>query len=154
VGTADVNGQKVQRVSRAADWIWKGGVRSTLPALPDLTDLAVSNPFEIALQADTAPLTLMQGQAVKVKVHIDRRIPYPKPITLTVLGLPDGVTAANVVLQANMNDAELELKAMPNARLGSYPIVPDGIVTHNPQVMLDRVTLPILLNVVPVKKTP
>ena len=59
-----------------------------------------------------------------------------KPITLRVLGLPDGVTVADVVVKPDQKDVELELKAMPTARLGAFQVAPLALIDNNPNVQI------------------
>ena len=148
IGTAQVNGQNIaQTLNRSSDWIWKGGARQVVPAPAELLSFAVGSALEVVARTDSKELTVVRNQAIKFKVHIDRRVPYNKPVTLVVVGLPDGVTAANVVLQPNQNDGELEIKAAANARVGAFAIAADAVVNRDPNTGLDRVTAPILLTV-------
>ena len=89
----------------------------------------------------------LSNASVKIPVHLDRHIATNKPITLRALGLPDGVTVADVVVQPNQNDATLELKAIPAARLGAFPIVLLALVNNNPNVQLERLSTPLTLTV-------
>ena len=148
VGTAQIGGQTMtQPLAAVSDWVWQGGARRVVPAPPELRLLAVGPPAEMSLTTTAKQLTLSPNGSVKIPVHIDRRVVTNKPITLRALGLPDGVTVADVILQPNQNDAELELKAVPTARLGTFPIVLLALVSHSPTVQLERFSTPLPLTV-------
>ena len=114
--------------------------------------LAVGPPAEIALTTTATELRLSPNGSVKIPVHLARRVASNKPITLRVLGLPEGVTVADVVLQANQADAELELTATPAARLGAFPISLLALVNTSPTVQLERFSAPVRLTVSPPPK--
>ena len=130
-----------------SDWVWQGGPRRIVPAPPELPMLAVGPPAEIALTTTAKQISLAPNGSVKIPVHIQRRVVTNKPVTLRVLGLPDGVTVADVVVPPNQNDAELELKAIPTARLGTFPISLLALVNINPTVQVERFSAPVLLTV-------
>jgi hypothetical protein len=147
-GSAQINGQPVtQPLAAVSDWIWQGGARRVVPAPPELRLLAVGPPAELALTTTAGPLTLARSGSVKILVHLNRRAVTNKPITLRALGLPDGVTVADIVLQPNQTDAELELKATPMARLGEFSISLLALVNHSPTVQLERFSAPVALTV-------
>ncbi len=148
VGTAVINGQAMtQPLALVSDWVWQGGARRVVPAPPDLRMLTVGTAAELTLTTTAKQLTLAPNGSVKIPVHIDRRMVTNKPITLRAVGLPDGVTVADVVLQPNQTDAQLELKAMPTARLGAIPIALLALVNNSPTVQLERFSAPVLLTV-------
>ncbi len=148
VGTANIDGKSlVQSLAAVSDWVWQGGARRVVPAPPELRLLAVGPPAELALTTTASQLTLAPNGAVKIPVHLDRRMVTNKPITLRALGLPDGVTVADAVVPPNQNDVVLELKATPAARLGVFQIALLALVNNNPNVQLERFSSPILLNV-------
>jgi len=148
VGAAEINGKTVtQPLAAVSDWVWQGGMRRTVPAPPELRMLAVGPPAELTVTTTAKQLTLAQKGSVKIPVHLDRHSVTNKPITLRVLGLPDGVTVADVVVKPEQNDVELELKAIPTARLGVFQIAPLALVANNPNVQLERFSAPITLTV-------
>lgn len=91
------------------------------------------------------------GKSVKIRGRFERRAGFDKAFKLDALGLPDGVTAAAVPVAAGAKEADIELKAMPNAKPGVYTIVLDAVTTNSPQVLLDRVSQPITLTILPTK---
>jgi hypothetical protein len=148
VGTARVNGQPYQRtLDTANDWIWRGGERTTSPIPASMLQFAVAQSFEIAPHADVKELSLPRGQSAKIKVRVEKRVAYNKPIKLNMLGLPEGVDAPEVTLPADKQEMEVEVKASDTARLGTFPVVVTAIVTNGSNVELDRVTLPISLTI-------
>ncbi len=148
VGTAQIQGTTVQHTpDNVTDWVWNGGPRLSVPVPRGLLDFAVCEPNEIAPTVDTQSIALARGQSAIVKVKLARRGGYAKPVTLRVLGLPDGVTAADVIVTGDKSEGTLELKAAPTARLGNAPISVDCVVSAAPTVQLDRVTPLITLTV-------
>ncbi|HZP83007.1 MAG TPA: hypothetical protein VFB21_15310, partial [Chthonomonadaceae bacterium] len=148
VGTAQISGQTVQRtLDRASDWVWKGGDRTTSGVPANMIQCAVVNPFEIAPSTDANALTVQRGQSVKFTVRVERRMAYAKPITLRVMGLPDGVTAEEATLPPDKQEMELEIKANAEARLGAFPIAVTALAAPSESVQLDRVTPPLTLTV-------
>jgi hypothetical protein len=147
-GTAQINGQTMtQPLAAVSDWVWQGGARRVVPAPPELRMLAVGPPAEMTLTTPAKTLTLAPNGSVKIPVHLDRRVVTNKPITLRALGLPDGVTVADIVVAPNLNDATLELKAIPTARLGTFPIALLALVNNTPNVQLERFSTPVSLTV-------
>ena len=152
-GTAQINGQiAIQGLAAVSDWVWQGGARRVVPAPPELRMLAVGAPFELALTTTTKDLRLSPNSSLKVPVHLLRRVVTNKPITLRAMGLPDGVTVADVILQPNQTDAELELKATPAVRLGAFQIALLALVNNNPNVQIERFSAPVLLTFSPPPK--
>jgi len=147
VGTAQINGETVTPSAAVSDWVWQGGARRVVPAPPNLRMLAVGPPAELTLTTTAKQITLAQKGSVKIPVHLDRRRVTNKSITLRVLGLPEGVTVADVVVKPEQNDVELELKALPTARLGTFQIAPLALVNINPNVQLERFATPLSLTV-------
>ena len=92
-------------------------------------------------------MKLVRGTSFKLKVTLETKTDPTKPITLTVMGLPEGVTVADVKLDPGKKEAELELKATPTAILGDFQVVVNALVQHNPLVSLDRFSEPIRLKV-------
>ncbi len=148
VGTSQVQGTTVQHtLDNASDWVWNGGARVNVPVPANLLDFAVCEPNEIAPAVDTPAVSLVRGQSATIKVKLVRRSGYAKPVTLRVLGLPDGVTVADVIVAGDKSEGTLELKATLAARLGNAPISIDCIVSAAPNVQLDRVTPALALTV-------
>jgi hypothetical protein len=150
VGEGQVYTQKVRRVlDRASDWIWKGGDRTTAPVPPGLLQFAVTGTFEVAPRSDTKTLAVARGQSVKFKIGLEKRAPYNRAVTLRALGLPDGVEMSDVSLPPDKTEAELEIKAGAEARLGTFPITISSVVSSSqaPNVQLDRVLPAIALTV-------
>ncbi len=148
VGTAQVNGQSYHRtLESASDWIWKGGERTTSPVPTGLLLYAVAAPFEIAPQIGVHDMTLPRGQSVKIGVRVEKRVAYKKPITLRLMGLPEGAEAAEVTVPADKDQAEIELKIKTDARLGTFPVVVTAVATNGQNVQLDRVTPPFQLTI-------
>jgi hypothetical protein len=141
VGAAQIQGTSVQlALESASDWVWKGGQRANVAVPPGLLDFAVSEPFEITPLLDTQALSLSRGQSAMLKVKLTRQTGYAKPVTLHVLNLPDGVTAADVAVPGDKSEATVELKSAANARLGAAPLTVTCLVSQSQFVQLDRAT--------------
>ena len=154
VATAQVQGATVQHtLESAVDWVWKGGPRANVTSPSDLLVYAVREPFEIAPIPAATSLSLLRGQSATLNVKLTRQPGYNKPVTLRVLGLPDGVTSADVAIPADKSEGVVELKATPTARLGAIPITVSCVVTQSQFIQLDRATPAITLTVTePAKK--
>ena len=103
------------------------------------------------VMSDAAAVDLTVGQSVKIHGKFERRTGFDKAFTLNVLGLPDGVTAVAVPVQPGTKEADIELKATAAVKPGVYAVVLNAITAYSAQVMLDRVSQPITLTVLPVK---
>ena len=79
--------------------------------------LPVMNPLSIKL-AGTAPLETTldpkTGAAVKITANVERLAEYKGDVTVTVTGLPAGVTAANVTVKADQAEFSVEVKIPAN----------------------------------------
>lgn len=79
--------------------------------------LAVLNPLSIKLAA-TAPveatLDPKTGATVKLDAKVERLADYKGDVTVTVAGLPGGVSAANVNVKTDQSDFAIEVKIPPN----------------------------------------
>jgi hypothetical protein len=71
--------------------------------------------FRLSLAADV--LSLNRGQSAKLKVTTDRLGGFNEPITLTVEGLPPGVTATGTTIAASQPGVEIALKAETSAKI-------------------------------------
>ena len=146
-GVGMVDGKKsVKELIRADDSIWKGTQKTTIPILYFL-HTAVTAANEVTPKTEVKEVVLKPGQSSKLKVSINSATDYSKQISLTIVGLPEGVTVTEVRLEPGKKEAELELKAAPTARLGETKIVVNALVQHNPLVLLDRFSLPLTLRI-------
>ncbi len=151
-GSGVVGGKMItQNMTRAVDRIWNGGEMSLRPAPVDTLFYAVTPPYEVAVRADSTIVALPAGGSLKIHAKFERRAGFDKPFTLNVLGLPDGVTAAATPIPNGAMEADIEIKALANAKPGAYTILLDAITSNSPQVMLDRVSQPIVLTLQPPK---
>ena len=148
VGTGQVGGKPVEHgLESAADWAWKNVARFNIPTSTDFALFAIREPFEIAPTTAITQLSLMRGASATLPVKLTRQPGYSKPVTLHILGLPDGVTAADIAVAGDKSEATLELKAAPTARLGATPITISGVVSQSQFVQLDRATPAITLTI-------
>ena len=148
VGGGQVGGKTVERpLESAADWEWKTIARFNVPAPSGLPMFAVREPFEIAPTTATTALSLTRGASATINVKLARQPGYSKPVTLRIMGLPDGVTAADVAVAGDKSEGVIELKAVPTARLGAAPITISCVVSQSQFVQLDRATPAIVLTV-------
>ena len=77
--------------------------------------------FDLSFQ--TLGVTVSRGQSVALKVFARRHGTFAGPITLSLDGLPDGVTAAKeVVIAPNQAQVDIPLKAEALARVQGAPI--------------------------------
>ena len=75
--------------------------------------LAVTQPFD--LKIESAPISLMPGAKVKVKVTATRKAGYKGPISVELRNLPAKVTAAKSTIPQDQAMVEVELAAAPDA---------------------------------------
>jgi hypothetical protein len=80
--------------------------------------------FQLSLAADA--VTVPRGGQGKLKVQCDRLGGFKEPITLTVTGLPDGVTAAPAALAPGQAAAEITLKADATSRIATARLTVKG----------------------------
>lgn len=100
-----------------------GEVRSTHdgddPGMPDasidgaMPDMPGSGAFELVL--GTPNLPVVAGASVFVDVTISRHAPFTDAVTLTVTGLPAGVSAAPTTIGAGETSAQVEIVAAATA---------------------------------------
>ena len=78
--------------------------------------LAVLNPLLIKLASPAVDATLdpTTGATVKLMAKIERLAGYTGDVTVTITGLPAGVTGANVVVKTDQSDVPIELKIPAN----------------------------------------
>ncbi len=78
--------------------------------------LAVLNPLLIKLASPAVDATLdpATGATVKLMAKIERLAGYTGDVTVTITGLPAGVTGANVAVKADQSDVPIELKIPAN----------------------------------------
>ena len=79
-------------------------------------NFVVALPF--ALKVEPTPVKVDAGEKVKFKVIAERKGGYKGPIALEVRGLPNGVTAPKVNIDADKNDVEIEVAAAANSAVG------------------------------------
>lgn len=145
IGTGTVEGGTVQRTVALSDWVWNGGGRTNVAAV--MPYFAVTGANEVAPTIMASALNLLPGMSLKIAVHLVRAAGYNKPVTLHLLGLPDGIAAADVVVPGDKSDGELELKADPKAKPGSYGVAVLAVVGPTPNVQIDRSTPAITITV-------
>ena len=119
-----------------------------------MLQFSVGEAAVVVPKTDVSALTLVRGQSVKFKARVEKRGAYAKPLTLRLVGLPDGVEAADVVLPPDKTEMELEIKAKPEARPGAFPVTISAVVSVTDKVQLDRVTPPITLTIVEAPPAP
>jgi hypothetical protein len=81
--------------------------------------LAISPPqpkFTVLALPDS--LKLARGGSVNLKIHVDRLDGFDGDITVTLTGLPPGVTASPLVIPKGKQDAEITLTASGDAKTG------------------------------------
>ena len=83
--------------------------------------------FRLRLEPDA--LTLPRGTQAVVKVSVDRLGGFKEPVTLTLDGLPAGVTATGTTVAAGQSTANVVLKASPTARVHGFFLTVRGTGT-------------------------
>jgi hypothetical protein len=74
--------------------------------------------FELQLATDQP--YVYPGETRPWKLTAARRDGFDGPIPVTMIGLPDGVTAGPVEIPAGKNEAEIQLRAAPHVKPGTF----------------------------------
>src|SRR5205823_13100561 len=85
-----------------------------------LRAVPVTPDFE--LKVDTDRLTVIPGKPLEVSVTVNRLEGFADEIEISVVGLPDGVTAAPVKAPAAAKTAKIAVQAIAGAASGSIQI--------------------------------
>jgi hypothetical protein len=85
--------------------------------------------LRLTLPADT--LTVLPNGNAKLKLAVERSGGFVGPISLTIDGLPEGVTASPAAVPANANAVDLTFTAKADARLQAAKLTISGKATHN-----------------------
>ncbi len=93
----------------------QNNVNTTQPT-PGIT-LRLRSPFEVAAKFDADKIA--RGGTLKGKVTIDRNPAFKGPITLTLVNLPKGVTAAAATVAEGAAEAEIVLTVAADAAQGA-----------------------------------
>lgn len=93
----------------------QNNVNTTQPT-PGIT-LRLRSPFEVAVKLDADKIA--RGGTLKGKVTIDRNPAFKGPITLTLVNLPKGVTAAPATVAEGAAEAEIVLTVAADAAQGA-----------------------------------
>lgn len=93
----------------------QNNVNTTQPT-PGVT-LRLRSPFEVAVKLDGDKIA--RGGTLKGKVTIDRNPAFKGPITLTLVNLPKGVTAAPATVAEGAAEAEIVLTVAADAAQGA-----------------------------------
>lgn len=101
---------------------------------------------DFQLQLPTDALIVERGGEVKFKLSASRSGGFKEPIVISVAGLPAGVTAENVTLAANKNDAQLVFKAAETAKIDATNVVIEGTAKTGEATLVRRAVLPRLSN--------
>jgi hypothetical protein len=92
-----------------------------------VTPPEVEPDFRLRFDASTA--TVSRGGTAKIRLHADRRGGYTGPISLSIEGLPKGVTASAATIAANQASAEIALKADADAPITVAKLTLRGTAT-------------------------
>jgi hypothetical protein len=113
VGEATIDGRREQRTALTTEIYNIQGTAFNR----DLTGpiLAVGEPAPLTLSLGTPSVTLPGGAIAATRVTVTRRGEAKGPVTVTVTGLPAGVTAEPLTIPENASEGMLILKAAPEA---------------------------------------
>jgi hypothetical protein len=89
--------------------------------------------FSLQLVADA--VTVPRGGQAKLKVLAERRGGFKDAITLTMTGLPDGVSVPSVTVTPGQNAADLSLKADAGARIDVTRCTLQGTAKNGEQTL-------------------
>lgn len=106
-------------------------LRINRPSTPD---------FKLRFASDA--LTVNRGGQAKFKVFVDRQVGFTAPVTLSVTGLPPGVTVANTTIAANQAFADLQFKADKSASIHAQQLTIQATATIGDKTSTRIATLP------------
>lgn len=84
--------------------------------------LCGQGPPDVRLELAAEVLSVERGGTQKLAVVVQREGGFAAPVTLTAVGLPQGVTAPEVVVAANQNRGELVFKADGQLKPSAVPL--------------------------------
>lgn len=120
-----------------------------MPADPDIppagfaVNLAVTPPLLFDLSVEPRTLTLVQGGSARLRVTAIRK-KYDGPITIELLNLPAGVSAAKAVIPHGQSAADIEVTAEAGATAGdrsNLAVLATAIAAGNTQMTSPSFTL-------------
>ncbi len=132
VGESQVGETRVRKVAAPASLVWD-------TATANFDRARLNRQLVIALVQETAPISMRwegtaweanPGGVVKAKLAVSVRAELKEPLSVTPVGLPDGVTT-KFSLAADQKSAELELTVGEKVAPGAY----DFVVTGKPKIM-------------------
>jgi len=147
IGVATMDGKTVRRVAQGLEEIVQGNQKSTRPV--NLWTAAVTEAPELIVTATPDKLTLPKGGSVDITVKVERKEGYKGKIPLTVIGLPNGVTATATDLADDKSEGKITLKTDNKASTGESDVVVVAKVVIDNQRQVLHAALPTTLAVTP-----
>lgn len=99
-------------------------VRNDQPILRTALDalaVAVTNPAPFAIELLPPTVPILRGAPLQLHVKLQRQAGNKDRVRVRALWTPPGISAGQVVIDADQDHAELPLSASANAMLGSFP---------------------------------
>jgi hypothetical protein len=163
-GTAQVRGETVERVARAATISWPGIMQANLPALVRLDRLTVLSvrpgkaPFALSYEGDRQFVT--QGAKLEVPLKLLRIWPDVKgPVQVASSGLPMNLNFGPMSLTPGNEQAKFSLNVPANTPPGEYRVVfrgqtnfqysPDPEAKQKPNILVTAPSNPVPLVIAP-----
>jgi Bacterial pre-peptidase C-terminal domain len=113
VGEATIDGRREQRTAQTTEIYNIQGTAFNRELTGPI--LAVGDPAPLTLSLGTPSVTMPGGATAATRVTVTRRGDAKGPVTVTVAGLPAGVTAEPLTIPENASEGMLVLKAAPEA---------------------------------------
>jgi Bacterial pre-peptidase C-terminal domain len=120
-GVATIAGKTVRRTAQGLEEVVENNQKSTHPV--NLWTAAVTEAPELIVTVPPDKLTLPKGGSVEITVKVERKEGYKGKIPLTVIGLPNGVTATATDLADGKSEGKITLKTDNKASIGESDIV-------------------------------
>jgi hypothetical protein len=147
IGVATIDGKSVRRTAQGLEEIVQNNQKSTRPV--NLWTAAVTEAPELIVTVPPDKLTLPKGGSVEITVKVERKEGYKGKIPLTVIGLPNGVTATATDLADDKTEGKITLKTDNKASTGENDIVVAANVVIDNQRRVLHVAPAVTLAVTP-----
>jgi hypothetical protein len=145
-GSATVDGKTIRRVAQGMEELVRNNEKSERPV--KLVTAAVSEPPDMVVTASIDKLTLAPGKSVEIPVKVVRKEGYKGKVSLTVLGLPDGITVTASDIADSGSEGKITLKAEEKATPAEMEILVAGKTVIDDQRQVLHVAAPLVLTVV------
>jgi hypothetical protein len=125
IGTATVNGNKLERHARSGSVIWPGvqnrsvGQSRVTERMMVGVSTAEASPYRVRIDGDAVFETARAG-VLKIPVRVERRGEFKQDVPLVAIAAPKDWQAKNLTIKKDTETGELEINPKTTAPLGTY----------------------------------